>query len=439
MKSLLNFFKNQLKKFKNQEPSQRVEKKEAKKKPEYNVFNKPLYFSLEDLKKIGLRIEPVPKEVVNNELLVHASQLPSHLLPWLTTLESGTYRLSFPPKMEAQIYKGSIETRDLIDNSSPPDKKIGSHGLSVTRVLAHPLIMIYQVGVLVFGSYHLQKIGASLKNINRQLGKVYNFLLDKRSAQIRAYIQEFSHIAKGIVEFSKLGNVEEVKKRLDLIKEIRLMNLSNLLHLQKNLIDNSKELILLERSSWFGAKKEEQSLESSIKDYKRDLIDYTSSLYLDIITTKTEVFYSMVRSYSEIKSRIGAQKSGMKLLSNQKNSFEKTLFEKTKELIKKGRGGVFDIFTKDEEVSEAKRKIKNIWKDVKLLTEQFQENGGYHIQTIEESLNRKNKFVFLQVSKERMRKKNRKKISSFSSTNQTKTSVTTGDSSSPPLIDNKAS
>ena len=396
MKAILNFFKDQIKKLKGQDkPKPKMEE------PAHNAFNEPLSFSLEDLEKSGLSVEPVSEEQVNNEFLIHASQLPVHLLPWLGTLKNGIYRVTFPPEIQAQIYRGTLGVTGGVVRT--PAGQIRSHGVSVTRVLAHPLIIVYQVGVLVFGSYHLQKIGASLKNINKRLGKIHNFLLDKRSAQIRAQIQEFSHISKGIVEFSKLGNIEEVTKRLELIKEIRLMNLSNLLHLQKNLIDNAKELGLLDRSSWFGSKKEEQSLERSIKDYKRDLIDYTSSLYLDIISTKAEVFYSMYKSFDEIKSRINAQKSGMKLLSSQKDSFEQVLSEKTKKLISKG--GMLDIFADADKLTKARKNIKSIWKEAKLLTEQFQQNGGYHIQSIEDSLKNKNKALFLQVSNNKSDKK----------------------------------
>ena len=103
---------------------------------------------------------------------------------------------------------------------------------------------------------------------------------------------ELLHISKGIMEFNKLGNMTEVQTRIDLIKNIRIMNLPNLLHLQKNLQDELSYLKNLKRTSWFGSEKETTDLLNTIARYETILIDYSRSLLLDITCTEIEISFS---------------------------------------------------------------------------------------------------------------------------------------------------
>ena len=181
--------------------------------------------------------------------------------------------------------------------------QIVAHGAGASLLSLSPIIL-YQVGIVAFGAYHLKKINESLQKIDKKLDEISSFLSDKRSAEIRGQFLELLHISKGIIEFNKSGNMTEVLNRIDLIKNIRIMNLPNLLHLQKNLSDELNKLKTLKRSSMVKLKSDKEAMDllNSIARYKTILIDYSRSLLLDIICTEIEVSFSICNSFEEVNS-----------------------------------------------------------------------------------------------------------------------------------------
>ena len=343
--------------------------------------------SLKDLEKAGLVIKQnFDLKTVNKEKLIYASQLPAHIFPWVIGMKSGLYLIKFPPEIQSQITSGLFNiTGGVARNQSG---QIMAHGASASLMSLSPIIL-YQVGTIAFGAYHLKKINESLKKINKKLDEVSSFLLDKRSAEISGLLLELSHISKGIIEFNKSGNLTEVLNRIDLIKYIRIMNLRNLLHLQKNLRDKLNNLKNLKRTSWFGSKKETDTLLESIAGYETILVDYSRSLLLDIICTEVEAAFSICNSSEEVKSRLSSQSHQTEFLGMQSSEFGKILSNKFSELI----GESWD----DDEIIEEKRKnIKTSWKQIKKTISELDTAYRNHIQSIEDKIKPKDNSIFLQ-------------------------------------------
>ena len=343
--------------------------------------------SLEDLKRVGVTIKPVSNlKTVNKENLIYASQLPAHIFPWVAVMKSGFYLIKFPPTIQSQIHSGFLNvTGGVVRN---PSGQIVAHGIRANLLSFSPTIL-YQVGVVAFGSYHLKKINESLKKINKNLDEISSFLSDKRSAEIRGQILELLHISKGIIEFNSSGNMTEVLSRIDLIKNIRGMNLSNLLHLQKNLQDELSKLKILKRSSWFKSDKETMDLLNSITRYETILMDYSRSLLLDIICTKIEVSFSICNSFEEIKSRLASQKKQTEFFKTQSSKFGKILNEKSSELIKK------KLWSNNETIQKKRKTIKKSWRQIKKTIPDLDATYKNHIQSIENKAKSKDNIIFL--------------------------------------------
>ena len=343
--------------------------------------------SLEDLKKAGVIIEPASNPpTVNKENLVYASQLPAHIFPWVAGMTSGLYLIKFSPTIQSQINSGLFNITGGVARN--PSGQIVAHGSGASLLSLSPIIL-YQVGVVAFGSYHLKKINESLQQINKKLAEIAAFLSDKRSAEIRGQLLELSHLSKGIMEFNKLGNITEVLKRIDSIKNIRIMNLPNLLHLQKNLKDELFYLKNLKRTSWFGSKKETMELLGSIYDYETILMDYSRSLLLDIICTKIEISFSICNSFEEVKSRLASQKNQTEFFKTQSSKFETVLNKKFSELIEGS------WWSDDETIQKKRKTIKKSWKNLKKAILDLDTTYKSHIQSIENKTKTKDNVIFL--------------------------------------------
>lgn len=344
-------------------------------------------YSLKDLEKIGLEITPVSdSKVINKNKLISASQLPLHIFPWVSGMKNGTYLIKFPPEIQSQISSGFFNVTGGVARNR--FGQIVSHGTSATSFLLLSPIILYQIGVIAFGVFYLKKINESLEKINKNLEDISSFLIDKRTAEINALILELLHISKGIIEFDKLGNLTEVLSRVDFIKQIRIKNLPNLLHLQKQLQDELNNLNHLKRESWFGSKKETQILLDSIAGYEIILVDYSRSLLLDIMCTEIEVVFSICNSSEEVKSRLSSQNSQQKFLKKQSSAFGKTLNNKFKELIK-------DSWCDDEIIEKKRKTIKASWNPIKKNITKVDTTYKQHIQSIEDKIKSKDNLIFL--------------------------------------------
>ena len=343
--------------------------------------------SLKDLEKTGLEIKQVSDlKTINKEKLIYASQLPAHIFPWVVGMTSGIHLIKFPPAIQSQVTSGLFNiTGGVARNQSG---QIVSHGASASLISLSPIIL-YQVGTIAFGAYHLKNINESLKKINKKLDEISSFLLDKRSAEISGLLLELSHISKGIIEFNKLGNFTEVLTRIDLIKHIRIMNLRNLLHLKKNLRDELNTLKNLKRTSWFGSEKETNTLRESIDSYETILVDYSRSLLLDIICTEVEVVFSICNSSEEVKSRLSSQSYQTEFLRTQSSEFGKTLNNKFSKLIE-------DSWNDDETIGERRKNIKTSWKKIEKAISDLDTTYRSHIQSIEDKVKPKDNIIFLQ-------------------------------------------
>ena len=133
-----------------------------------SIQNEP--FSLEDLKKAGLEIKQVSNlKEEDKEKLVYASQLPAHIFPWVAGMTSGLHLIKFPPTIQSQINSGLLNiTGGVARNQSG---QIIAHGAGASLLSLSPIIL-YQVGVIAFGTYHLKKINDSLKKINKKLDEI---------------------------------------------------------------------------------------------------------------------------------------------------------------------------------------------------------------------------------------------------------------------------
>ena len=334
------------------------------------------------MEKIGVTIESISK--VNKEKLIYASQLPAHIFPWVAGMKSGYYLIKFPPTIQSQINSGLLNITGGVARN--PSGQIVAHGSGASLLSLSPIIL-YQVGVIAFGSYHLKKINESLQKINEKLDEVSVFLSDKRSAEIRGQILELLHISKGIMEFNKLGNMTEVQTRIDLIKNIRIMNLPNLLHLQKNLQDELSYLKNLKRTSWFGSEKETTDLLNTIARYETILIDYSRSLLLDITCTEIEISFSTCNSFTEVESRLSSQKNQTESLKKKSAEFEEVLNKKFSELIE-------DSWSDDEIIQERRKNIKTSWKQIKKIVRNLDITYKFHIQSIENKAKPKDNIFF---------------------------------------------
>jgi len=159
---------------------------------------------LKALNKIGLNFKLVEDKDVSKEHLICASQLPVHIFPWVTSLK-GVYQVTFSPEILRKINNGftSVSGGVVRDTSG----QILEIGESVNHLAP---IILYQMGVIAFGTYHLSEINKSLKKINRKLDEISKFQIDHRASQIDGYWKEFSHISEGINEFHQLGNITEI-------------------------------------------------------------------------------------------------------------------------------------------------------------------------------------------------------------------------------------
>ena len=343
-----------------------------------------------DLKKMELTFQPVIHKIKNEENMIYSSQVIPHL-PWLGLLSSGTYQIKFPSAIQSQINSGVFSVNGGVARNQ--SGHIAAHGIGVNPLIVATPIMLYQIGVVAFGAYHLKKINNSLEKINKKLNEIHNFQLDKRTAQINSQFQELLHISKGIIEFSDLGNIKEVLKRVDMIKHIRLMNLSNLLHLQKNLQEKKHKLTLKKVPSLtlnLSSKEKCNNVLDLIESYERNLIDYKHSLFLDIICTKLEVFFSTCKSNKETKSRLSFQKNQIDVFKKQLYPFNSVLKENISNL-KKG------IFEKEQTLKYRQDNIKKSWKKAQNIITDFDKVCINHIQSTEDIILPKERVVFLQT------------------------------------------
>ena len=380
--SIIQNFLNLLKKLWYAPPTKNIDKQKKNLDSKKNNIS----FSLKDLEKTGLEIKQVPdSKAVNKEKIIYASQLPAHIFPWVIGMNAGIHLIRFPPEIQSQINSGFLSVTGGVarDQYGP----IVSHGANASLLSLSP-IMLYQVGVIVFGAYHLKKINKSLEKINKRLDEISSFLIDKRSAEVSGLSLELLHISKGIIEFNKSGNFSEIFNRINLIKHIRIMNSRNLLHLQKELQYKLNNLKNLKRKSWFGSEKEAKTLLSSIADYETILVDYSRSLFLDIICTEVEVAFSMRCSSEEVKSRLSFQRDQTKFLRAKSSVFGKTLNNKFSELIEESWN--------DDEIIE--KRIKNIrlsWKQIRKKSTELDIIYKKHIQSIEDKIKPKDNIIFL--------------------------------------------
>ena len=344
--------------------------------------------SLEDLKKVGVTTKQVSNlKEEDKEKLVYASQLPAHIFPWVAGMTSGLHLIKFSPTIQSQINSGLLNiTGGVARNQSG---QIVAHGSRASLLSLSPIIL-YQVGVVAFGSYHLKKINESLQKTNKKLDEIVAFLSDKRSAEISGQLLELLHLSKGIMEFNRSGNMTEVLNRIDLIKNIRVMNLTNLLHLQKNLQDELNNLHLLKRSSLFKSDKETIDLLNSITRYEIILIDYSRSLLLDIICTEIEVSFSICNSFEEVKSRLSSQEDYIEVLKTQSSKFGNFLNEKVSELIKK------QLWNDDKIIQKKRKNIKDFWKQIEKTISDLDITYKSHIQSIKNKTKPKDSVIFLQ-------------------------------------------
>ena len=346
------------------------------------------HISLKDLEKTGLLTveQDIDKKKVSKENLIYASQLPAHIFPWVIGMKSGIHLIKFSPTIQSQINSGFFNvTGGVARNQSG---QIMAHGVSTSLLSLSPIIL-YQIGTIAFGTYHLKKINKSLEKINKKLDEISSFLLEKRSSEIIGLSLELSHISKGIIEFKKLGNLTEVFARVDLIKNIRVMNLPNLIHLQKNLQNKLNNLKNLERTSLFGSEAENKDLMDSIDAYDTVLVDYSRSLLLDIICTEIEVSFSKF-SAEEVKSRLKFQNNQTKFLKSRSSAFKSTLYEKMSELIDSS-------VNKDKTKAERRKNIKSSWKKIEKRIPGLYNLYKKHLLSIENKINSKSNTIFLQI------------------------------------------
>ena len=345
--------------------------------------------SLKELKKEGLVFKPISPEKVKKEYLIDASQIPIHILPHIKLLRRGVYQIQFSSAIQSQIEIGTLNVTGGVART--PQGQIVKHGTGINPATLTSAVVLYQVGVIAFGAHQLSQINQSLEKMNKKLDNISSFLQDRRSFEIRGSIMELSHLFKGILEFKKLGNNTEVLNRIDIIKDIRKSNISNLLHLQKNLQDKLAYLNTLKRTSWFKqSKKEFVNLLDSIKAFEAVFIDYSRSLLLDISCTKTEVSFSICHSVEETKSRLSVLKNQTNFLEQRSFEFEKLLRMKLSTLIK-------DSWSNDNAIQNREKTLKARWRKIKQSIYDFNKVYRKHIKSIEDIVKPNKKSFFLQI------------------------------------------
>ena len=340
--------------------------------------------SLKDLNKLGLNLKPVTDKMVNKESLIYASQLPAHIFPWALRLK-GVYQVTFKPEVLSQIKSGALSASGGVARNA--SGQIAAIGTNINPLLVFPPAILYQIGVIVFGSYYLKSINQSLKNINKKLDKISKFQYDKRSAQINSYLQEFHHLSQGIIDFNQSGNTSQVLNRIKRMQGIRMQNSTPLLHLQQNIVDQEDQLKNLNRSSWFKSTTEFHKLENLIADHVRNIEDYQKSLILDIFLTKVEVRFSLCRSRMEIESRLSAQEENITFLKSNVKSFDRVLNKKIPALIEK------KWFLSESDIKKRKE-LRSFWDPVKEKTSQFEEECKKHVQSTKSVINSDGHSVF---------------------------------------------
>ena len=336
-------------------------------------------FSLKDLNKIGLNVKSINRQITHKENTIITSQLPAHIFPWVLGLKKGLYQITFSPEVLSQIQSGALTVSGGVARNT--SGQIGAIGKNISPFMVASPIMLYQIGVIAFGAYHLQLINRSLKKVNKKLDEISEFQHDKRSAQINSYLQEFYHLSKGIVEFKQSGNMTEILNRIKKIQYIRMMNLSHLLHLQQNIADQQNKLENLSRRSWSSSEEEFHNLTGLMTRHKRNILDYQKSLTLDIFLTKVEVSFSICKSHTETKSRLSSQKEQMTFFKSKVDSFEKILNKKIPSLIKK------TFFSRECSIKYKRRKIRSLWKQIKNNAPQFLCECRNQIKSVENILN----------------------------------------------------
>ena len=336
-------------------------------------------FSLKDLNKIGLNVKSITRQMIDEENTIISSQLPAHIFPWVLGLKKGLYQITFSPEVLSQIKSGALTVSGGVARNT--SGQIVAIGKNISPFMVASPIMLYQIGVIAFGAYHLQLINKSLKKINKKLDEISEFQHDKRSAQINSYLQEFYHLSKGIVEFKQLGNMTEILNRVKKIQYIRMMNLSHLLHLQKNIADQQNQLENLNRGSWFSSEEEFHNLMGLMTKHERNILDYQTSLTLDIFLTKVEVSFSICKSRTETESRLSSQKEQITFFKSKIDSFEKVLNKKIPSLIKK------TWFSNESSIKQKRRKIRLFWKKIKDNAPQFLYECRNQIKSVENILN----------------------------------------------------
>lgn len=341
--------------------------------------------SLKDLNQLGLNLKPVTDRIVNEENLIYASQLPAHVFPWALRLK-GVYQVTFKPEILSQIKSGVLSTSGGVARNA--SGQIAAIGKSINPLLVSSPAILYQIGVIVCGSYYLQSINKSLNKINKKLDEISKFQYDKRSAQIDSYLQEFYHLSKGIIDFRQWGNKSEVLNRIKRMQDMRMQNLSLLLHLQQNIADQEDQLKNLNRSSLFKSTTEFHKLKNLIKDHIRNINDYQKSLLLDILLTKVEVNFSLFHSRTETESRLSAQEEQITFFKSKGESFERMLNKKIPSLIKK------KWFLSESDIKKKRKELRSFWSPVKKQTSQFEEECKKHIQSTKSVINSGGQSVF---------------------------------------------
>ena len=350
-------------------------------------YPKPLS-SMDSLTSMGLKIRPITRTSLKDKTVICSSQLPLHIMPWIGSLKQGIYQITFHPEVQSQIKSGVFTlTGGVARNQSG---QIIAHGRNVNPLIAPSPLILYQMASIALGVAHLSKINESLKNIDKKLDEIFDFLQDERSARIEGGFQEFLHVSKGIMEFYKSSNISEVLHRIDMVRHIRTKNLPHILHLKKDISCSLEDLKQLERSSWLFSEKETEDLLESIDLYENYLINYGHSLLLNIICTKTEIAFSMYYSIKETESRLLSQTKDFEFLKQSQNNFEKVLKKQIPKLI--------------EDDNIKKRKVRERWKKTKEIVDHFNKTIEKHNQSVKHIMQPRDHTIFLQKDMELKKK-----------------------------------
>lgn len=349
--------------------------------------------SLGDLEKVGIKFIPKPIPKIGKEKTLLASQIPPILAPWISLLGSGTYQVTFSPKVMAGLKSGTLK---LMGGNRPTAVdslgQIVSQGAVVSPFVAHAPLLIYQAGSFVFGAYHLKHINESLSSIVESVDEIMEFQENERESRIRAYFQEFLHLSKGIIDFQKQGNMEEVSKRLLMIKDIRYKNLADLIHLEKDIKHESEWVKHIEDEGFVGSRKNVENLHNHLHGYVDLLLQYKRSLFLSIISTQVEVFFSQFTSHDEVQSRIDEKKRHLKFGRDNFLSFEKTFKGKVKELID-------SILGDEDEEKSHRRELRLLVKGVKENLNEIHEECENRIHSMEKHMIDSKSPIFIKVDK----------------------------------------